>query len=273
MGTSGMVSHWLGGRTYDCKNWVVGGIFRELSLSAVEQGIALLPQPEPEGRCSPHGWCTGGPITAGVPFDPFAMAALLDDKLEESHVTVLLHTRCVNVIMEENAIRLVVIHIPDTIGYSAYGWDLPTPERPSENPDVGRECGIRKDMFAISYRVIVPRPVTNLLCAGRSISVEREVFGPLRVMAPCMAMGEAAGLTACQAVRDKLSFSDVDTQCLRAALRKQGAIEDEGDAKPGRPWFALTVSNARSPLLAQRARWAPARGPCEDLMSTRAPSN
>ena len=28
MGISALVSHWLGGRTSDCKQWVVGGIFR-----------------------------------------------------------------------------------------------------------------------------------------------------------------------------------------------------------------------------------------------------
>ena len=36
MGTSGMVSHWLGGRTNGCRHWVVGGIFRELATEASE---------------------------------------------------------------------------------------------------------------------------------------------------------------------------------------------------------------------------------------------
>ena len=28
VGTSGMVSHWLGGRTHNCSHWVIGGVFR-----------------------------------------------------------------------------------------------------------------------------------------------------------------------------------------------------------------------------------------------------
>lgn len=49
MGTSALVSHWLSGRTHDCKFWVVGGLFRELTLSAVEAGVALLPDLPPGG--------------------------------------------------------------------------------------------------------------------------------------------------------------------------------------------------------------------------------
>ena len=60
MGTSGLVSHWLGGRRTD-GTWVVGGIFRELSREAAEQGIALLPVVE-AGRIAdplPHHGAVG----------------------------------------------------------------------------------------------------------------------------------------------------------------------------------------------------------------------
>lgn len=52
------------------------------------------------------------------------------------------------------------------------------------------------------------------------------VLGPLRVMAPVMAMGEAAGLAAAQVVRSDIPFMQVDVQALRAALRAQQAIVD-----------------------------------------------
>jgi hypothetical protein len=80
--------------------------------------------------------------------------------------------------------------------------------------------------------VLVPRPVQNVLCPGRAISVERDVLGPLREQAPCYAMGHAAGLAAVQAVREGLAFGDVDADALREALLADGAIVELGDTLP-----------------------------------------
>ena len=52
------------------------------------------------------------------------------------------------------------------------------------------------------------------------------VLGPLRVMAPCMAMGEAAGQAAAMTVSDNGSFAKVDVAALRTKLAKAGAIID-----------------------------------------------
>jgi len=402
MGTSGLVSHWLGGRASNCSDWVVGGIFRELSLAGVERGIAKLPRPEPAGGLSPHGWCRGGQLVAGVPFDSFGMAALLDDVLAGAGVEVLLFTRAVDVVMQEHRITQVIIHnksgfqavqvkavidatgdadiaalsgcptvlgreddhgmapvtlmvhfdhvdvgaltdyanrqggggfrwleeiqalmrqgewpftynrlitvqmmepdtfmvntsrmtgrdgtdgvsvsqamvqgrreslqllailrkhapgfrnarikavapllgvretrrivgelvlgvddllggrsFEDTIGYSAYGWDLPDPKRPSHQPMEGKA---KPEYIPIPYRIMLPRNAGNLICPGRAVSVERDVLGPLRVMAPCMAMGEAAGVAAAPVVRDDGSFSSVDVQAMRRTLHAGGAI-------------------------------------------------
>lgn len=60
----------------------------------------------------------------------------------------------------------------------------------------------------------------------RAVSVERPVLGPLRVMAPCMAMGEAAGVAAALAVRGKKAFADVDPAALRTELKRHGAVVD-----------------------------------------------
>jgi hypothetical protein len=113
---------------------------------------------------------------------------------------------------------------PDIIGYSAYGWDLPDPKKPSTNPNVGLERGIKKHIHAIPYRVMVPRPITNLICPGRAISVEREILGPLRVMAPCMAMGEAAGVAAAMMTDNHCSFGSIAFDELRTRLTDAGAI-------------------------------------------------
>jgi hypothetical protein len=113
---------------------------------------------------------------------------------------------------------------PDTIGFSSYGWDLPNPLRPSDNPSHGR----KRPVTPIPYRVLIPTGIDNVICPGRGVSVERAVLGPLRVSAPCMAMGEAAGQAAGQVVRKDLAFRDVDVERLRKELGDHGAIVDEG---------------------------------------------
>lgn len=117
---------------------------------------------------------------------------------------------------------------PDTIGFSMYGWDLPDPKRPSVQPLVDESGGgfvnkVKKSLASpIPYRVMVPQGVSNLLCPGRAISVERDVLGPLRVMAPCMAMGEACGTAMHWLVRGE----EVDVAGLRDVLRGNGCIVD-----------------------------------------------
>lgn len=122
--------------------------------------------------------------------------------------------------------------LPDTVGFSMYGWDLPDPHKPSVQPLVDESTGkyIDKVQKALStpipYRIMVPRPVLNLLCPGRAVSVERDVLGPLRVMAPCMAMGEACGTAAAQMVREEMAAAEVSVSLLKARLREAGAIVD-----------------------------------------------
>ncbi|NLX96877.1 MAG: FAD-dependent oxidoreductase [Rhodopirellula sp.] len=123
---------------------------------------------------------------------------------------------------------------PDTIGFSMYGWDLPDPKKPSVQPFAtddasrGYRYTVKKGLNTpLPYCVMVPRPIRNLVCPGRAVSVERQVLGPVRVMAPCMAMGEASGIAARQVVGVGAAFSEVDVPQLRQRLREVGAIVDE----------------------------------------------
>ena len=112
----------------------------------------------------------------------------------------------------------------DTIGFSGYGWDLPDPKKPSHQPLSGLER--KRNYTPISYRVMVPRPVKNIICPGRAISVERHVLGPLREQGACYAMGHAAGVAAAMVAGDGSSFAEVDTEALREELRRQNAKVD-----------------------------------------------
>ena len=137
----------------------------------------------------------------------------------------------------------------DTIGYSMYGWDLPDPKRPSVQPLVDEAGGgfvnkAKKQLVTpIPYRVMVPRGCKNLLCPGRAISVERDVLGPLRVMAPCMAMGEACGAAARQ-IFDGAANGAVDVEALRAELRKRGCVVDKAALPVVHPRVDPTSSDA-----------------------------
>ncbi len=402
---SGLVSHWLGGRTEDCSRWVVGGIFRELSEEGASRGFAEIPRPEPGGGYNPRGWNTGrgGVLTAGIPIDPNGMSLLYEEKMEQAGVHLLLKTTCIDIFQRDNGISHGVFHnksglqaaegkvfidatgdadlaflsgcdtrlgreedrlmtpvtlqfhsnridgralkeyidkndaprfleeiekwqddgiwpfawnrfitvrlldddtflvnspritgidgtdgesvtrgitmgrkeiyqlldimrnhipgcgkarikavasslgvretrrirgafelsvddlvsgagFPDTVGFSAYCWDLPDPEKPSHQPMSGKTR--KKAITPIPYRIMLPEPVTNLICPGRAVSVERDVLGPIRVMAPAMAMGEAAGNAAYRAVREGVAFKDVPIRELRGDLAESGAVVD-----------------------------------------------
>jgi len=114
----------------------------------------------------------------------------------------------------------------DAIGFSSYGWDLPDPRQPSRQPMT--EGRVAKPPFTpLPYRIMLPRGACNLLCPGRAVSVERDVLGPVRVMAPVMAMGEAAGAAAARAAATGCACAEVDVAALRAALREWGAVVDQ----------------------------------------------
>lgn len=400
MATSSLVSHWLGGRSADCGEWVVGGIFKELCERAFKEKAAIIPQIK-NGEFSPHGWnWEEGSLTAGIPLDPFRLSALLDKLMAEAGVDVLLFTSFVDAVVKDNRIEqiisfnksglagiraelfidatgdadvaarsgceivkgresdnltapaTVIMHVynvdgkelsnyihkyksprflqeiaewtksgewkfdydrfisvqltdeseymintsricgidgtdgksisdlmrqgrrenlklleiirrnipgfqnvklkaiatfpgiresrrivadylltvddirygkifDDIIGFSAYGWDLPDPKHPSLQPMEGRGVTIAHNKTPIPFRIMLPKPIENLICPGRAVSVERDVLGPLRVMAPCMAMGQAAGTAAALAVADKLPFAKIDMAKLKKILQEQ----------------------------------------------------
>lgn len=82
--------------------------------------------------------------------------------------------------------------------------------------------------YDMPYDMLVAKGLGNLYVAGRCMSADREAHGSARVMGPCMAQGEAAGLGAVlsMASNDPGNIRSVSVRKLRDGLRSQGAVID-----------------------------------------------
>lgn len=107
-------------------------------------------------------------------------------------------------------------HFDDAIAVASYPIDI---HRPEDNGCTLIWCG---DCYDIPYRSLVPQKVENLLVAGRSISCTHEAMGAIRVMATCMAMGEAAGRAARISARSNRPPSEIDVAELRRQQLERG---------------------------------------------------
>jgi hypothetical protein len=78
-------------------------------------------------------------------------------------------------------------------------------------------------VYHIPYRSLLPKRSSNLLVAGRCISVDHRAHHATKEIPPCFATGEAAGIAAVQALRASTAVHDVDVPSLQRALRAAGA--------------------------------------------------
>jgi hypothetical protein len=78
--------------------------------------------------------------------------------------------------------------------------------------------------YGIPYGGLVPENRSNLLVAGRCLSADSEAAGAVRVMPPCMGMGEAAGTAAALACRTGTDVRELDVGTLRHELEKKGVL-------------------------------------------------
>ena len=78
--------------------------------------------------------------------------------------------------------------------------------------------------YGVPYRTLVPQGVENLLVAGRALSATSDAAGAVRVMPPCMAMGQAAGVAAALAVKGSTTPRNIDPTHLRKVLLENGVF-------------------------------------------------
>lgn len=78
--------------------------------------------------------------------------------------------------------------------------------------------------YGVPYRCLVPLKVDGLLVAGRCISATSDAAGAIRVMPPCMATGQAAGIAAALSVKSGEAPRSLNVDTLIEALKEQKAF-------------------------------------------------
>jgi hypothetical protein len=76
----------------------------------------------------------------------------------------------------------------------------------------------------IPLRCLIPRSVSNLIVAGRCLSASHDAHAAVRSMGQCMAMGQAAGTAAAQALNEDVDLRNLDVKRLRSTLVADGVI-------------------------------------------------
>jgi glycine/D-amino acid oxidase-like deaminating enzyme len=78
------------------------------------------------------------------------------------------------------------------------------------------------DRYGVPYRCLVPKKVENLLVAGRCVSASAAAAAAIRVMPPCMGMGQAAGTAAAIALQSGTTPRALNPASLVATLKSDG---------------------------------------------------
>lgn len=86
---------------------------------------------------------------------------------------------------------------------------------------------IEGSYYGVPYRSLLPKEIEGLLLAGRCVSADSTAAGAIRVMPPCMAMGQAAGIAAAMAAEQGVSVKKIDVSELQRRLVAKGAYLGE----------------------------------------------
>ncbi|NLD88176.1 MAG: FAD-dependent oxidoreductase [Clostridiales bacterium] len=124
------------------------------------------------------------------------------------------------------------IHIPEPAGTAVCEADHIGVDCDAQMHPLGVPAGVParvnpRDYCEIPYRCLIPEKIENLFCAGRCCSSEFHANGAMRIIAPAMGTGHAAGLAASIAVREKLRPRDIDGKRIRNLLIDEGVRLNE----------------------------------------------
>lgn len=116
-------------------------------------------------------------------------------------------------------------HFPDVIALGSFPVDIHPVTGSGGGIETALKMGLKTaSVYEIPYRSLVPVQMEGLLVAGRAISATHEAAGAVRVMPPCYAMGQAAGVAGAWAVQNQVALRQIDVNALQRILQDQGAI-------------------------------------------------
>ena len=93
-----------------------------------------------------------------------------------------------------------------------------------------------REYCEIPYRSLIATGVDNLLVAGRCMSADYHAIGSIRVIAPSMGMGMAAGIGACFTIDRGIKCRELDGALVREEMIRRGVKLDEA---PGGYWKTM----------------------------------
>jgi len=109
---------------------------------------------------------------------------------------------------------------PDSVAVGGYFIDI-------HSATDSHGTWIRTDKgYGIPYRTMVPQNIEGLLVTGRCISGTKEASASYRVMATCMALGQAAGTAAALSADAGCQPRSIDVNALRNKLAENLAVVD-----------------------------------------------
>jgi ribulose 1,5-bisphosphate synthetase/thiazole synthase len=111
----------------------------------------------------------------------------------------------------------------DTIGQVCFPVDIHAPE---SSQAIFHQIG-GDGAFDIPYRCMLPAELDNLIVAGRCVSATHVAHGATRNMAPCLVMGESAGIAAAMSSASKQDAAALDIKQLQAQLLEKGVYLGE----------------------------------------------
>lgn len=116
--------------------------------------------------------------------------------------------------------ELITLHaFPDVIAMGGYPIDIHAPSAEETHTQHLQP----HDVYQIPLRCLLPVKVNNLVVVGRCISATHEASAAFRVTPIAMAIGQAGGVVAAEAVRTNVTPPEVPFANVQAILRSQGA--------------------------------------------------
>jgi hypothetical protein len=77
--------------------------------------------------------------------------------------------------------------------------------------------------YDVPYRCLIPQKVQGLLTSGRCISTTHGACNSMRLIPPCFATGQAAGVAGALAAMKGIQPHQVPVEEIQSALKSQGA--------------------------------------------------